>query len=133
MISNFGFYNDSFFLFYICFFIFFSISQAHSADKWLVDVKVAELNAGYKEGYLLVSFKTASGTTVFTNPKSCTRTSGSSFIVDPNNANVDYIYSMLLAAKAADQSVSVAVDANHCGTSGFEYGYSRPSIARTKM
>ncbi|WP_145924999.1 hypothetical protein [Pseudoalteromonas luteoviolacea] len=92
-----------------------------------------QLTAGYKEGYLLVSFETQGGNAVWVNPKNCARTSNNVYIVDPNNTNVDYIYSMLLAAKTANKPVSVAVDANHCGTSGFEYGSSRPSIARAKM
>ncbi|ESP90851.1 hypothetical protein [Pseudoalteromonas luteoviolacea] len=117
----------------VLFLSFISISQAHSADKWLVNVNVAELSAGYKEGYLLVSFNTEGGSSVFTNPKNCARVSGNFFIVDPNNANVDHIYPMLLAAKTAQQPVSIAIDANHCGTSGFEHGQSRPSIARVKL
>ncbi|MBQ4836918.1 MULTISPECIES: hypothetical protein [Pseudoalteromonas] len=122
-----------FFIYALLSLSFIAASNAYSADKWLVNVKVAELSAGYKEGYLLVSFETEGGSSAFSNPKNCGRTSGNFFIVDPNNTNVDYIYSMLLAAKTAQRTVSVAVDANHCGTSGYEHGQSRPSIARAKL
>ncbi|WP_018016416.1 hypothetical protein [Teredinibacter turnerae] len=103
--------------------ISFSSFSFSAADVWTDKVKIIEIYTGYKEGHIL--FKT-SGAHI--NPGEC---SGFDlYSVEPGNADVQAILSVLLAAKMSGTDVKVAVDGNRCGTGGVQHLSGKASVSR---
>ncbi|WP_196161756.1 hypothetical protein [Reinekea sp. G2M2-21] len=100
-----------------------SVSSFAAEDVWTDKVKIVEIYTGYKEGHIL--FKT-SGTHI--NPGSC---SGFDlYSVEPDNADVQSILSVLLAAKMSGTDVKVAVDGDRCGSAGVQHLSGKASVSR---
>ena len=92
-------------------------------DQWTEKVKITEIYTGYKEGHFL--FKT-SGALI--NPAECT--DANLYSVEPANADVQSILSLLLAAKMAGTDVKIAADGSRCGTSTINHLKNKVSVSR---
>lgn len=92
------------------------------ASDWSPATKITEVNTGYKEPMIL--FKTEAA---HANPNSsCNATF---YSVRPENANVDQIFSILLAAKMANASIQIGVDPTTCSADGNKY----ISVSRVRL
>ena len=81
-----------------------------AAQEWApTDEQIEEIYAGYSGGYFM--FKT---TGTHYNPNGC---DGSLYSVDPESADADRLFALILAAQKSGSKIKVAVDPNACGRS----------------
>ncbi|WHI50438.1 hypothetical protein P3339_18645 [Microbulbifer sp. MLAF003] len=99
------------------------LSFSASANDWSGPVKVVEIIAGYKDGFVL--FRT-SGDIV--NPNDCQDT----YSLDPENSNVELALSLLLAAQRSDSEVEIGIDPSNCGRSGVQHLSGKIKVTRIR-
>lgn len=88
------------------------ISMSVSANQWSERVKVTEIIAGYKEGFIF--FRT---TGQYHNPNNCENM----YSLDPESANVETAFAILLAAQRSGSEIQVGIDPEACGRSGVNH------------
>ena len=79
----------------------FSLSSFVSAGEWSGEFEIKDINAGYKDGYIILTSKSA-----IHNPDNCT---GGAYAIHPEYANASHSLSMLLSAEARNKKIRVAV------------------------
>ena len=102
---------------------FFGATFAVATD-WSEEVKVTEVVAGYKDGFIL--FRT-SGT--YLNPNNC---SGVMYSVDPESANVEHALSILIAAQRSGSEIAVGIDPTSCGRAGVQHLFDKIKVTRIR-
>ncbi len=98
------------------------VSSSVVSAEWSQRVSVSEIITGYKDGFIF--FKTT-GTIV--NPSNC---DNAYYSVEQDNADVNSILAVLLAAQKSNSYVKVGVDDNRCGTEGIEHLQGKISVSR---
>ena len=93
------------------------------ASNWSGNVQVTELIGGYKGGFFL--FKT---TGTHHNPNGSCETSY--YSVDPESADADKAYALVLAALKSGSDIKVGVDPTGCGRSGVQHLTNKIKVTR---
>jgi len=91
-------------------FILGTVSIFAQANNWSEPVKVIDIVAGYKDGFVL--FRTEGA---LHNPNGNCDTSY--YSLDPEHADVDKALSILLAAQRSGSKIEVGVEPSECGRS----------------
>lgn len=102
------------------------VSTVAVPDEWLGDETVLEIYTGYSSGHFL--FKTSG---YIVNPSLCS--DPSLYSVEPDNADVESILSVLLAVKMSGANVKIAVDGDRCGTGGVAHLSGKISVSRVAL